>query len=95
MMPASVIASTSNVLDGAARIIALPWLSDQSKWYLLKADAVIRPFIFRDREPIEFTALTEESDEGFRREKFLYGVRARYRMTYGYWQYAVRTDFTS
>ena len=92
---ASVIASTSNVLDGAARIIALPWLSDQSKWYLLKADAVIRPFIFQDREPIEFTALTEESDEGFRREKFLYGVRARYRMTYGYWQYAVRTDFTS
>jgi phage major head subunit gpT-like protein len=92
---ATVISSTSNVLEGAARIIAFPWLADTSKWYLLKTDGVIRPFIFQDREPIEFTALTEESDEGFRREKFLYGVRARYRMTYGYWQYGVRMKFTS
>jgi len=92
---ATVINSTSNVLEGAARIIALPWLTDASRWYLLKADGVIRPFIFQDREPVEFTALTEDSDEGFRREKFLYGVRARYRITYGYWQYAVRNNFSS
>lgn len=91
---ATVISSTSNVLEGAARIIAFPWLTDASVWYLLKIDGMIRPLIFQDREPVEFTALTEESDEGFRREKFLYGVRARYRMTYGYWQYAVRMAFT-
>ena len=53
----------------------------------------MRPFIFQDREPVEFNALAEDSDEGFRREKFLFGVRARYRMAYGYWQYAVRADF--
>ncbi|MFQ6048082.1 MAG: Mu-like prophage major head subunit gpT family protein [Phycisphaerae bacterium] len=91
---ASMIASTSNVLEGAARVIAFPWLSDASKWYLLKTDGVVRPFIFQDREPVEFSALAEGSEEAFRREKFLYGVRARYRMAYGYWQYAVRTDFT-
>ncbi len=90
---ATVVGSTSNAVAGVARVIAFPWLADLSKWYLLKTDGVIRPFIFQDREPVEFTALTEESDEGFRREKFLYGVRARYRMAYGYWQYAVRTDF--
>lgn len=90
---ATLVNSTSNVLQGAARIVPFPWLTDASKWYLLKTDGVIRPFIFQDREPVEFTALAEESDEGFRREKFLYGVRARYRMTYGYWQYAVRVDF--
>jgi len=89
----TLVSSTSNVLQGAARIIAFPWITDASKWYLLKTDGVVRPFIFQDREPIEFSALTEDSDEGFRREKFLYGVRARYRMTYGYWQFAVRTDF--
>lgn len=92
---ATLVSSTSNVLAGAARVVAMPWLTDQSKWYLLKTDGVIRPFIFQDREPVEFTALTEDSDEGFRREKFLYGVRARYRMAFGYWQYAVRTDFTT
>ena len=89
----TIVSSTSNVLQGAARIIAFPWLTDVSKWYLLKTDGVVRPFIFQDREPIEFSALTEDSDESFRREKFLYGVRARYRLTYGYWQFGVRTDF--
>ena len=92
---ATIINNTANVLQGAARVIAFPWLSDQSKWYLLKTDGVLRPFIFQDREPIEFTALTEDSDEGFRREKFMYGVRARYRLTYGYWQFAVRMNFTA
>ena len=92
---ATIVSNTSNVLQGAARIIAFPWLTSQTKWYLLKTDGVIRPFIFQDREPVEFTALTEESDEGFRREKFLYGVRARYRLTYGYWQFAVRVNLTA
>ena len=92
---ATVVSSTSNVLQGAARIIAFPWLTDASKWYLVKTDGVIRPFLFQDREPVEFTALTEESDEGFRREKFLYGVRARYRLAYAYWQFGVRVDFVA
>ena len=91
---ATLVSGTSNVVAGAARIIAFPWLTDQSKWYLVKTDGVVRPFIFQDREPVEFTALTEESDEGFRREKFLFGVRARYRMAFGYWQHAIRLDFT-
>lgn len=90
---ATIVGSSTNVLQGIARVIALPWLTDKSKWYLLKTDGVIRPFIFQDREPVEFGALAEDSDEGFRREKFLFGVRARYRLAYGYWQFAVRTDF--
>lgn len=92
---ATMIDSTSNVVAGAARIIAFAWLTDQSMWYLLKTDGMVRPFIFQDREPVEFSALAEDSDEGFRREKFLYGARARYRVAYGYWQHAVRMDFTS
>ena len=91
---ASIVDDTSNALRGVARVISLPWLTDKSKWYLMKTDGVVRPFIFQDREAVEFNAQTQDSDEGFRREKFLYGVRARYRMAYGYWQYAVLTDFT-
>jgi phage major head subunit gpT-like protein len=70
----------------------MPHLTDQSKWYLLKTDTAVRPFIFQDREPVEFGALMENADEGFKREKFLFGVRARYRMAYGYWQNAIRMD---
>jgi len=90
---ATVVGDTTNVLRGVARVASLPWLTEASTWYLLKTDAPIRPFIFQDREPIEFSALAETSDEGFKREKFLFGVRARYRLTYGYWQYAVQMTF--
>lgn len=92
---ATIVSSTTNALQGAAIIIPFPWLTALDKWYLLKTDVAVRPLIFQDREPIEFTALTQDSDEGFRREKFLYGTRARYRMTYGYWQFAVRIQFTT
>ena len=83
-----------NVIQAAARVIALPGLTDVSKWYLLKTDVPIRPFILQDRMPLEFTALENNSETGFKSEKFFYGVRARYAMTYGYWCYAICTDFT-
>jgi len=84
----------TNILSGAAKLIAFPWLTTATTFYLLKTDVSVRPFIFQDRKPIEFTALTENSEEGFKRDKFLYGIRARYCVTYGYWQYAVRNVFT-
>jgi len=90
---ATLINQTSNVLEGAARVVSLPWLTDATAWYLLKTDGVVRPFIFQDREPVEFGSLSESSEEGFKREKLLFGARARYRLTYGYWQHAVRTTF--
>jgi len=90
----TVATGGQNVLSGAAKLIALPWLTTATTWYLLKTDVSVRPFIFQDRKQIEFTALTENSETGFLRDVFLYGVRARYCVTYGYWQYAVRNVFT-
>lgn len=90
---ATLINSTTNVLQGAARIIAFPWISGAT-WYLLKTDGVVRPFIFQDRMPVEFVALEGNSDEGFRREKYLYGVRARYAITYGEWRNACSVTFS-
>ncbi|MCH8913776.1 MAG: Mu-like prophage major head subunit gpT family protein [Planctomycetes bacterium] len=92
---ATLVSSTTNVLQGAARIIVFPYLTVNDTFYLLKTDVAVRPFIFQDRIPLEFTALEGASDEGFRRDKFLYGVRARYRMTLGYWQYALKVTFTA
>ena len=43
----------------------------------LKTDASIRPFVFLERIPLEFTALENQSEEGFMRDRFLYGVRVR------------------
>jgi len=94
-LQAAVLSNTSNVMVGAADVRAFPWLSAADTWYLCKNDGIVRPFIFQDREPIEFNSMAEGSDEEFMREKYLYGVRARYRVTYGYWQYAVRHVFTT
>ena len=92
---ATIVSSTTNVLQGAARVLVFPQLTATDVWFLLKTDVSVRPFVFQDRIPLEFTALEGNTDEGFRRDKFLYGVRARYRMTYGYWQYGVRVVFTA
>lgn len=92
----TLLNNTGNVLTQfAIRVVPIPWFTDVSMWYLLKTDSVLRPFIFQNREPVEFVSLAEGSTEEFLREKYLYGVRARYRLTYGRWQSAVRTNFTT
>ena len=92
---ATMVNSTSAVaLSGAAKVITLPGLSTASVWYLLKTDASVRPFVFLDRAAVEFKALAEGSGEEFLREKYYYGVRARYRIAYGDWAYAVRVTFS-
>jgi len=90
---ASVISQTTNVMQGIARVIAFPWLSLATTWYLLKTDGVMRPFVFQDRRALEVKALAEGSSDEFLREKYLYGVSARYAMTYGLWGFAVSTVF--
>lgn len=97
---ASFLAQLGGKVDpvgGAPRVVALPEINvlGAAYWYLLRTDGVVRPFIFQDREPIEFGAQEQDSDEGFRREKFLYGVRARYRVTYGLWQHAYACTMTT
>lgn len=90
---ASVINNTDNMMKGAAQVVSFPWLTVASTWYLLKTNVSVRPLILQDREPLEFGSIAEGSEEEFKRERYLYGVRARYRMTYGYWQYAIRNVF--
>lgn len=90
---ATIVDATTNVLTGAAKVVPFSRLTDASKAFLLKTDVPIRPFLFQDREPVGFKALDQDSEAGFLREVYLYGVRARYAMTYGAWQHALQLDF--
>jgi len=94
-LSATIIASTSNVLANAARVIGFARLSTASVFYLLKSNVAIRPLVFQDREPIEFRTLREDSETGFMREKFLAGVRARYAITFGEWARAVKVTLST
>lgn len=91
---AETISSSSNILAGEAQVAVFPRLTDGTTWFLCRTDTEVRPFIFQDREPLEFSSLAEGSEEAFKREKYLYGARARYAMAYGYWQYCIQAQFT-
>jgi phage major head subunit gpT-like protein len=89
-----LVSNSDNILTKFTfDVIPVPWLTDVSAWYLLKTDGHVGPFIFQDREPIELKDLTGDSDAGFMREVYLYGVRARYRLTYGEWRNAIYNNF--
>ncbi len=88
-----VNSGSTNVLQGAAEIVTFPYFTASDAFYLLKTDVAVKGIVFQDRMPLEFTAQERDSESGFRREKYEYGVRARYRLTYGYWQFALRLKF--
>ena len=85
-----MISNTSNIQVGAADLVVSPRLSDADDWYLLRTDSV-RGLIFQDRLPIEFTALEGQTDTGFNRDQWRYGIRARYNVGYAHAQCAVKT----
>jgi len=93
VLSSQIRSSTTNTLDGEARVVVFPRLTNSDRWYLVRTDVEVKSFIFQDREPVELTYLAGKSEELFKREKYLYGVRARYAMAYGYWQYCIRTTF--
>ncbi len=86
---ASVIGNTSNISQGIQRVEAFSRLTSAARFFVFKTDGHIRPFMFQDREPVEFGSLEKDSEPGFMREKYIYGVRARYRLMFAEWRYAM------
>lgn len=88
---ASMISNTSNVLKGAAQVAVTSRLSDTNDWYLLNRGGAVKPLILQENMPVEFGALEGQSDEGFKRRFYLYGVEWYGNVGYGLWQKAVKT----
>ena len=78
----------SNVLRGKLDLVVSPYLTDTNDWFLLSTKGVIKPLILQSRTPVEFAALEADSESGFMRDEYIYGVRARYNAGYGRWQMA-------
>ena len=85
----AVTANTaSNVLKGKLDLLVSPYLTDANDWFVLSTKGVVKPIILQSRTPIEFAALEADSESGFMRDEYIYGVRARYNAGYGLWQMA-------
>ena len=77
-----------NVLEGALDVVTSPYLTDTNDWLLLCTKRIVKPVIFQSRVPVEFAALEANSENGFMRDQYVYGVRARYNVGFGLWQMA-------
>lgn len=83
----------ANVFQGRLRVVVSPFLRDTADdyWFLLDTKRPVRGLILQQRSdvPVEFSAMeSHNSESGFMRDRFLYGVRARYNVGYGLWQAA-------
>ncbi|HRF61139.1 MAG TPA: Mu-like prophage major head subunit gpT family protein [Fimbriimonadaceae bacterium] len=83
-----------NPFHGKLRVVVTPFLSGTSDdyWFLLDTKRPIRGVILQERKdvPVEFSALEagSGSDSAWMRDRYHYGVRARYNVGYGLWQTA-------
>jgi phage major head subunit gpT-like protein len=67
-----------------------PYLTSTStvangNWFLACTKRVVKPLIFQERTPVEFSSLEGESDSGFIRDQYMFGTRARYNVGAGAW----------
>lgn len=83
-----------NAFQGRLRLIVSPYITgaQAQAWFLLDTKRPIKGVILQQRAdvPVEFTALesTSGSEAAFMRDRYHYGVRARYNVGYGLWQAA-------
>lgn len=72
--------------------------NEKPLWILLDTTRPINPFIWQERVPYEFQQLTDEDKAlSFMTDEFLYGIRGRGNMGYGFWQmaFASKQDLTT
>lgn len=89
-LEAPLVGSTSNVYTKQAEVMVNPYLTDAGDWYLFNIGTVGRPFLFQEREPTSFESQENESESGFFRRAYYYGVTNRRAAGYMFWQNAVK-----
>lgn len=58
-------------------------------WFLIDTGRPLKPLIFQDRKPFNFTSMDKPTDENvFMRKEFMYGSDARFAGGFGFWQIA-------
>ena len=77
-----------NTLRGLLRLVTSPYLQVTTGWYLLDTKRPVRAVFLQMRREYEFNALEANSEEGFMRDRYLYGVRGRYNVGFGDWRCA-------
>lgn len=71
-----------------------PRLTTTSAFYCFRTDGDVKPFICQEEEGVTVSAIAEGSEEEFKNNRHLYGVKAIRNVGLGYWQHAVLHTFS-
>jgi phage major head subunit gpT-like protein len=71
-----------------------PRLTATADFFVFRADAPAKPFIRQEEEPLSVSAIAEGSEEEFKNNQHLYGVKRICNVGYGYWQYACKATLS-
>lgn len=88
---ATIISSTSNLLQGQVGELIVNARYDQTNdWDLLYVGDAIKPLVYQERRPLEFTEQVD-GDDSFDKLVWKYRAFMRGNVGFGMWQNAVRT----
>lgn len=86
------INSSDNSMKGRISLItSSSRFTDVNDWYLADISEGLKPLIKQNRQDPEFNSLEGDSDNGFMRKQYLYGIDYRVGFGYGLWQKMIKT----
>ncbi len=90
----SPLASLQKKTDFKVDVVVNTRLAYTTQFVTFRTDAMTKPFIMQEEEGIRVSALAEGSDEEFKNNRHLYGVKAVRNVGYGYWQFAAHATLS-
>lgn len=77
----------TNIYKGTAKVLVVPWLTDDDAWFLMDTNRAIKPLIFQQRKkPVFVSQQDMNNPDVFNRKKLKFGAEARGSVGFGLWQ---------
>lgn len=87
--------NTENTWKGRIKVITSSQrLTDANDWYFADSTPGLKPMIRQIRQAVKFESQENQSDDGFNRKIFKYGVDSREVFGYGLWQKMIKVTNT-
>ena len=89
-----------NPLQGVMRqgvsmaVLANPLLTWTTDFAIFRTDGRAKPFILQEEVGVQVSAIAEGSEEEFKNDRHLYGVKTVRNAGYGMWQHAIKATFS-
>lgn len=77
----------ANLYKGTARVLVVPWLTDDDAWFLMDTTRSVKPLIFQQRKkPVFVSQQDMNNPDVFMRGMLKFGTEARGAAGFGLWQ---------